>query len=107
MSRLGELEQMLLLTAMRVGPDAYGLSIRQELEARTGHKVSHGAAYATLERLVAKGYLGAWMGEPSGQRGGRAKRHFRILPAGVAALRESHQTVERLRDGLEGMLDGP
>ena len=100
-----EFEQMVLLAVLQAGDDAYGLEIRQELEARAGRKVSHGAAYVTLERLVKKGYAETWMGEPSSQRGGRAKRHFRVTAAGIAALRDSHEAMQGLRDGLEKFLE--
>lgn len=104
---LGEFEQMVLLAILQVGEDAYGLAIRQELEARTGRKVSHGAAYVTLERLAKKGYVDTWMGEPTAQRGGRSKRHFRVTGAGVEALRESHEAMQGLRSGLEEILEKP
>ncbi len=96
---------MVLLAVLQAGDDAYGLLIRRELEARAGRKVSHGAAYVTLERLVKKGYAETWMGEPSSERGGRAKRHFRVTAAGAAALRESHGAMQELRRGLEKFLE--
>ena len=100
-----EFEQMVLLAVLQAGDDAYGLLIRRELEARAGRKVSHGAAYVTLERLVKKGYAETWMGEPSAERGGRAKRHFRVTAAGVEALRQSHEAMKELRSGLEKFLE--
>jgi DNA-binding PadR family transcriptional regulator len=103
---LGEFEQMVMLAILHVGDGAYGLAIRQELEQRTGREVSHGAAYVTLERLVKKGLVETWMGEPTPQRGGRSKRHFSVTPAGVEALRESHRAMQSLRSGLEEILEG-
>jgi len=100
-----EFEQMVLLAVLQAGDDAYGLVIRRELEARAGRKVSHGAAYVTLERLVRKGYAETWMGEPSSQRGGRAKRHFKVTAAGIDALRDSRDAMQGLRDGLEKFLE--
>ena len=96
---------MVMLAILRAGDEAYGLAIRSELEERAGRKVSHGAAYVTLERLVKKGYAETWMGEPSSQRGGRAKRHFRVTEAGIEALRAAHQAMQELRDGLEKILE--
>ena len=104
---LGEFEQMVLLAILHVGDDAYGLTIRKELEARTGRKVTHGAAYITLERLVNKGLVDTWMGVPSPQRGGRSKRHFRVAEPGLEALRESHRAMQGLRGGLEEILEEP
>lgn len=75
------------------------------LASRAGRKVSHGAAYVTLERLVKKGYAETWMGEPSSQRGGRAKRHFRVTAAGIESLRGSHAAMQALRSGLERFLE--
>jgi len=60
---LGELEQTVLLAVLRLDEEAYGLRIRELLEDRTGRRVTHGAAYATLDRLVQKGYLHSWLGE--------------------------------------------
>ena len=102
---LGEFEQMVMLAILQVGEDAYGLAIRQELEARTGRKVSHGAAYVTLERLAKKGLVETWMGKPPAQRGGRSKRHFRVTSMGVDALRESYEAMQGLRSGLEEILE--
>ena len=85
---LGEFEQHVLMTLIGK-QDAYGMSIRQELEEETSRSVSIGAVYATLERLEQKGFVKSWLGEPRPERGGRARRHFKISGAGVAALKTS------------------
>ena len=71
---LGEFEYLLLTAAVRLGEEAYGAAIRQEIEATTGRRCSIGALYTTLDRLEKKGLLKTWMGDATPQRGGRAKR---------------------------------
>ena len=75
---LGELEQAILLAVLRLGDAAYGLAIRGELEACTGRKVSHGAAYTTMDRMQDKGLLESWLADASDSRGGRRKRYFKV-----------------------------
>jgi PadR family transcriptional regulator PadR len=102
---LGEFEQMVLLAILRLGDGAYGRAIRDELEARANRTVTHGASYITLDRMVSKGLLESELREPDPGRGGRAKRYFRVTPAGVGALRESRAALQNLWDGLEAILD--
>ena len=77
---LGGLEEVVLLAVMRLGNESYGVTIRREIEERTGRDVSLGAIYPTLDRLEDKGLVTSWMGEPTGERGGRSRRHFQLLP---------------------------
>ena len=86
---LGEFELLVMATLARLGDDAYGMAIRREIEARTDRSVSIGNVYAALRRLQAKGYVATRMGEPTAERGGRAKRYFRLQPEGAEALRRS------------------
>lgn len=102
---LGEFEQAILLAILRLEDGAYGVAIRQELKACTGRKVSHGAAYVTLDRLQAKGLLESQLGESAPQRGGRRKRYFRVTPAGIEALRASRKALMTLWSGLEEVLE--
>jgi DNA-binding PadR family transcriptional regulator len=102
---LGEFEQMVLLTAMRLGEDAYGLAIKDELEAVAGRSPSSGALSTTLDRLERKGLLTSAAGAPSTERGGRPRRYVRLTPAGQAALAHSRSTLLSLWDGLEAALD--
>jgi len=102
---LGELEHMVLLVILRLGEEAYGISIRDELEARAGRDVTRSAAYITLERLTKKGYLTTRMGDPSPERGGRAKRFYEVTPAGREALRVSGLALRRLWEGQEALLE--
>ena len=73
---LGEFEHIVILALLRLADRAYGVTVRQEIEARTGREVSIGAIYATLERLQAKGYVKSQFGDPTPERGGRSKRFF-------------------------------
>jgi len=101
---LGELEHMILLAVLRLGAEAYGRSIREELERQVGRQVSRSVAYVTLERMADKGYLTPRMGDPSPRRGGKAKRYYALSPAGKEALRESGQALLRLWAGHEDLL---
>src|SRR5690348_923074 len=98
---LGELEQIVLLAVLRVSPNAYGVPIRVEIEERTGRSLTVGALYRTLDRLEHKGYVVSWFGDPTPERGGRSKRHFKVQPAGVRALRASHKALAAMWEGLE------
>jgi DNA-binding PadR family transcriptional regulator len=97
---LGEFEQLLLLAIVRLGDDAYGVTIRQEVEERTGREVAIGALYTSLDRLERKGFVRSTMSEPTDERGGRSKRCFRIRPAGANALRQSRERLARMWEGL-------
>jgi DNA-binding PadR family transcriptional regulator len=96
---LGEVEQLVLLAALRLGDDAYPVSVRNEIEARTGRALSRATVYITLDRLERKGYLESWFGDPTPERGGKSKRCFRVQPSGLRALRAAMQAVERLAAG--------
>lgn len=97
---LGSLEHIILLALARLGEGAHGMIVRQEIEERTGRNISIGAVYATLERLEAKGYVSSSTGEPTPERGGRAKRLFRLESAGSRALQVSEQTIRSMTAGL-------
>jgi PadR family transcriptional regulator PadR len=97
---LGEFEHVVLLTVVRLGRGAYGAAIRAEIERVTDRSPAIGAVQATLERLERKGFVSSWIGEPTAERGGKAKRHFKIERAGLAVLRNARTTMERLHAGL-------
>jgi DNA-binding PadR family transcriptional regulator len=101
---LGSLEQIVLLALVRLGANAYGMTVRLEIEKRTGRSLSIGAIYATLERLEGKGYVSSFTGEPTAARGGRAKRFFRIEAEGMRALRASQRVIENMSVGLKKRL---
>ena len=86
---LGEFEQLVLLALLRLGQNAYGMRIRREIEERANRRASLGAVYTTLDRLEAKGFVSSWVGEPTPERGGRAKKFFKIEAPGQAVLRQS------------------
>lgn len=98
---LGEFEHVVLLAVLRLGPDAYGVSIQREIESRTGRRVSLGAIYPTVDRLETKGLVTSRVGAPTTERGGRAKRHVELRPAGRDALRRSHTMLASLWEGFE------
>ena len=93
---LGSLEYIILLALLRLDGRAHGMMVRREIEERTGRNVSIGAVYATLERLETKGYVSSSIGEPTPERGGRAKRLFRLQAAGRRALQVSEQTIRSM-----------
>jgi DNA-binding PadR family transcriptional regulator len=97
---LGEFEHLVLLAIARLGDEGYGVTIRREIEARTGHEVAVGPLYATLERLEAKGWVASRTGESTPVRGGRARRHYRLEAAGVRVLADARRTHERMWKGL-------
>lgn len=97
---LGELERLALLAVLRVGEGAYAVSVRDEIERRTGRSVSRGAIYVTLDRLERKGYVTSRLGEPTAERGGKAKRVFALEGAGQEALATSLQEIVDMTDGL-------
>jgi DNA-binding PadR family transcriptional regulator len=101
---LGDFEQLVLLALMRQGRDAYGVSICDDITARTGRDVSLGAVYKTLERLEDKGLVSSRFGQPTAERGGRRKKHFILLAAGQRALKQSIAAIRNMTAGLEGEL---
>jgi PadR family transcriptional regulator PadR len=90
---LTDLELMLLLAILRVGDEAYGVPIAREIEATSGRRVLLGAAYTALDRLERNGLVSSSMGSPTPERGGRAKRFFRVTPRGVRAARDTQQAL--------------
>ncbi len=103
-AQLGDFEQLVLLGVLRLGGDAYGAAIRQEIHARSGRDVSINAVYTTLDRLEGKGLLRSWTGEPTAQRGGRRRKFYEMRPAGVAAIRQAYARLRAMADGLEHRL---
>jgi DNA-binding PadR family transcriptional regulator len=96
---LGEFEYLLITAASRLGDDAYGAAIRQEIESTARRKCSIGALYTTIERLEAKGLISTWMGESTPERGGRAKRMVRVTGKGIRAAKEFYEAMMRVSRG--------
>lgn len=97
---LGEFEYLLLTAAARLGEDAYGAAIREEIEETTERRCSVGSLYTTLDRLEAKGLIKTWMGDPTPQRGGRAKRMVRVTAKGIQAATAFYGAVRRVSRGV-------
>jgi len=95
-SALGSTDLMILLVLMRLGDEAYGVTIAREIEETTRRTVALASVYATLDRLVERGFATSELGEPTAERGGRAKKHFRITGKGVRAVRSAKQSFVRL-----------
>lgn len=93
---LGEMELMVLLAVVRLGDDAYGVPISKELLLIAQREVSVGSIYAALERLESKGFVSSSLGEPTPERGGRAKRYFHVTRTGVRTLEQTRESLTRL-----------
>src|SRR5687768_598780 len=104
---LGELEQVVMLALLRVGPEAYGVPVRDEIERCTGRDLTLGTIYKTLTRLEDKGLVASWTGEPTAQRGGRRKKHYKATGAGRVAVRQSIEQLRTLTAGLDVGLKAP
>ncbi len=98
---LQEFELFVLLAILRLGPEAYGASIARELENTADRRVSIGALYATLGRLVDKGYLIQHVSKPLPVKGGRARKHYALTGTGEAAVTHSAETLRRMMDGID------
>jgi PadR family transcriptional regulator len=102
---LGEFEYLLITAAAGLGENAYGASIREEIESTTGRKCSIGALYTTIDRLERKGLLMTWMGEATAERGGRAKRMVRVTPKGVQEGKDFYDAVMRVSRGASWVVN--
>ena len=102
---LGEFEKLVLLAILRLGDEAYGVTVIEELERRTGRAAAPGAVYVALRRLEQKGMVSSRLGDPTPERGGRAKRFLRVEPPGLGALREARAEWEAMSAGLDGLLE--
>lgn len=96
-----DFEQQVLLAVWHLGEEAYGVTVQDELAARTGKSVTVGAIYVTLVRLEKKGWLASALSDPTPVRGGKSKRFFRITDEGIAAVREARAVMDRLWEGLQ------
>jgi PadR family transcriptional regulator PadR len=104
--QLGNFELMVMLVLIRLGANAYGVPICEELEKRTGRNVAVGSVYAALERLEDKGFITSEFGEPTPERGGRAKRYFSVTARGLKEVRQTHRSLVRLWHGLPEIQGG-
>jgi PadR family transcriptional regulator, regulatory protein PadR len=103
---LGNFELMVMLALLRLGKEAYGVPISREIEERGGREVALGSVYATLERLEEKGLVSSKLGEPTPERGGRAKRYFRVTLQGLREVCETQRVLKKLWQGLPQLQGG-
>jgi DNA-binding PadR family transcriptional regulator len=101
---LGDIEQFVLVALVRLGGESYGVPILEEIAGRTGRAVSRPAVYIALRRLQAKGLLTSRLGEATAERGGRAKRYFRITRAGARHLQQWRHAAERMWADVEPLV---
>jgi PadR family transcriptional regulator PadR len=99
----GNLELMVLLAVMRRGEDAYGVPIAKEIQEATGRSVTLAGIYAALHRLEGKGLVSSELGDSTAERGGRAKRYFRVTAKGERAVLDTQRSLVQLWQGLPGM----
>ena len=97
---ISNFELMVLLALLRLGDEAYGVPISQEIEEQSGQDVAVGSVYAALERLQDRGLVASHVGEPTPERGGRAKRYFNVTGKGLNVIQDTQKTLMRLWRGL-------
>lgn len=104
--RLAEFELLVLLAALRLGPDeAYAVPIADEIEARAGRRVRRANVYTTLQRLESKGLVSTRLSDPRPERGGKSRRLVEVEPAGLEAVREATSGIRAMLGGLESVLE--
>ena len=105
---VGEFELYVLLALAHLGDEAYGVTVRREIEARTEREIVIGAVYATLGRLEDKGLVRSRFSEPQPVQGGRARKYYALTAAGERALRHSTRMLGRMMAGWSpGLRDRP
>ena len=104
---LGEFEQQVLLTVLRMGGEAYSVPIVIELEQLSGREVSQAAVYIVLRRLEKRGLVTSRLADPTPERGGRAKRYFQIKASAIRELKAYRVAMLSMWEGLEPMLQKP
>lgn len=102
---IAEFEELVLLAVLKLGSDAYGATLQETLE-EAGRKVSVGALYTTLSRLEGKGFVDSWLGEPTVERGGRAKKYFKVTAAGSRALKNAEAARRKILPRLDFAFGG-
>lgn len=102
----GELEQLVLFAVLRFDAGAYGVSIREQIEERTGRPVSTGGIYTILQRLEERGLVTSEVGEGSPERGGRPRKRYALTPEGARSLETAYAALSSMAEGLLGRLRG-
>ncbi len=99
--RLSQLEQYVLLCLIRLGDEAYGVPIHQEIERRSSRSVSIATVYSALDRLERAGLLTSYLSAPLPERGGRAKRLYRLLADGATTLQQARRVHDSMWEGVD------
>lgn len=99
-SHLGEFEQLVLFALLRLEDDAYGVTVRREIERRTGRDISSGAVYTTLSRLEARSLVTSRVGTTTPARGGRRRKYYALTPEGAELLHRSYDALQRMASGV-------
>ena len=102
---LGEFEQVVLLSLLRLGNGAWGAAIRRDIQERIGRELPVSVVYVTLQRMEKKGMVKSYVGEPTAARGGRRRRHYLIDTPGEHALGRSYRALKKMTEGLESRLE--
>jgi DNA-binding PadR family transcriptional regulator len=102
---IGEFEQVVLLSLLRLGNGAWGAAIRRDIQARIGRDLHVSVVYVTLQRMEKKGMVKSYVGEPTKERGGRRRRHYLIDTPGEHALGRSYRAIRKMAEGLEQRLE--
>lgn len=103
---LGEFEQLIMLAVLRLGPDAYGVAIRRQIQEQTGRNVAAGAIYTALGRLENRGFVTSRVGESAPERSGQRRKYYEIQPHGAAALYRTYTQLQNMAEGLVPQLAG-
>lgn len=106
MDMLTKLEELVLTTVIKLGNEAYGIAVYKQIVKLTGNKVAVSSVYFPLERLVRRGFLRTFTGNPSARRGGMRKTFYRITPEGIAALEENRELTDRAWNGVPALIEG-
>jgi PadR family transcriptional regulator, regulatory protein PadR len=101
---MGDFEQLILMALVRLGPNAYGVTVRREIETRGSRPVSPGALYTALDRLEKRGFVSSKLGEPTPERGGKRKRMYTLQPAGERALARVYESMRQMASGVSARL---
>ena len=104
--RISQVDEMVLLAALRLGEAAYSVSMIHEIEERTGRKMSHGAVFVSIERLEEAGLISTERGDPLDSRGGRPRRMVSVTPKAIDQLRENREALMRLWEDVTQVVDG-
>jgi len=103
---LSQLELMVLLAVMSPARDTYGVLVSRDIAQKSGREIALASIYATLERLERKGFVKSSLGEPTAERGGKARTYFKATATGIQEAREAHATLLRLSAGLPALKGG-